>query len=192
MIGAANPIDAPEAYDFVTIQGVNTPGRCKVGEFKRVVDWDVKTGKGTAGATETVKGLPPAKGSIQFFVWESAHFAAWDALLPMLKYDPTKKTKQANSIYHPFLADIDVDSVNIEAIGSWVEVSAGEYARTIEFLEFAPPVNKSVSATPTGASEYASKDPKNGPPGAQPDPAITAMQKEAAALAKEAQKAYGG
>lgn len=187
MIGAANPIDAPEASDVCTIQGVDTPGRCEVGEWKRVVEWDVKTGKGTAGATETVKALPPSKGSVKFWAWTSAHFAAWDSLLPLLVYDPTKKTKNANSIYHPMLADIGVDSVNIESIGSWVHEGGGLYARTIEMLEFAPAATKSATSTPKGADV---NDPSS--PGAKPDPAVTALQQELAKVSAEAQKAFGG
>jgi hypothetical protein len=184
MIGAFNPIDNAEDCDHFVIAGIVTPGRCEVGEFKRVVEWDTKTGKGTAGATETVKGLPPAKGSVKFSAWTSAHFAAWDELLPLLKYDPTKKTKQANIVYHPFLDDIDVSSVNIESIGSWVHEGGQLYTRTIDMLEFAPAVVASAVATPTGAS------PGNGYKSTGPDPAIVAMQKEAADLAGQAQKAY--
>lgn len=186
MIGAFNPIDNAEDWDYVEIVGVKTPGRCEVGEFKRVVEWDVKTGKGTAGATETVKGLPPAKGSIKFFAWTADHFAAWDELLPLLKYDPTKKTKQANEIYHPALDDIDVSSVNIESIGSWVHEGGQMYARTIEMLEFAPPPKASAVATPSGTAG-GTPDPKKG---STPDAATVAMQKQAAELTAQAAKAY--
>ena len=186
MIGAFNPIDNAEDWSKFVIVGRETPGKAEVGEFKRVVEWDVKTGKGTAGATETVKGLPPAKGSVKFFAWTSAHFAAWDDLLPLLKYDPTKKTKQANAIYHPALDDIDVSSVNIESIGSWVHEGGQMYARTIEMLEFAPPPAKSATATPSGTAG-GSPDAKKG---SSADPAIVAMQKQAADLAGQAQKAY--
>lgn len=185
MIGVVNPIDYPEQWDFITIQGMNTPGVCEVGEFKRSVEWDVKAGKGSAGATETVKGLPPAKGSIKFLAWESGHFATWDLLLPKLLYDPTKKTKQANAIYYPSLADIGVDSVNIESISSWVHTGGGLYERVIEFLEFAPPAAASAVATPTSADSADATT-----PGRQPDPAIVALQREAAAHTAEAQRVY--
>ena len=186
MIGAFNPIDYAQNWDGFVIQGVVTPGRCEVTGFKRAVEWDVKLGKGTAGGTETVKGLPPAKGSVKFFAWTAAHFAAWDDLLPLLKYDPTKKTKQANEVYYPSLADIDVNSVNIESISAWEHAGAQLYTRTVDMLEFYPPPPKSATSTPSG-SKGGTPDPKKG---ATPDPAISAMQKQAAELAAQAQKAY--
>jgi hypothetical protein len=77
-----------------------------------------------------------------------------------------------------------VSSVNIESIGSWVHEGGQLYTRTIDMLEFAPAVVASAVATPTGAS------PGNGYKSTGPDPAIVAMQKEAADLAGQAQKAY--
>lgn len=185
MIGVVNPIDHPEQWEFMTLQGVNTPGTVEVTGFKRSVEWDVKGGKGTAGATETVKGLPPAKGSAKFFAWRSSDFAAWDVLLPKLLYDPTKKTKQANAVYYPSLADIGVNSVNIEDIGAWEHEGGGMYTRTLELLEFAPAAQASAVATPTGANSASATT-----PGAPQDPAIVALQKEAAAYTKDAQRAY--
>jgi hypothetical protein len=186
MIGAFNPIDFAQNWDGFVIQGVVTPGRCEVTGFKRAVDWDVKVGKGTAGGTETVKGLPPAKGSVKFYAWEAAHFDAWNELLPQLKYDPTKNTKQANEVYYPSLADIDVNSVNIESISIWEHAGGQLYVRTIEMLEFYPPPAKTVTATPSG-SKGGTPDAKTG---TAPDPAVVAMQKQVADLAGQAQKAY--
>jgi hypothetical protein len=185
-VGALNPIEHPDAWNTFRIQGTDTPGKCEVKGFKRQVEWDIKIGKGTAGATETVKGLPPAKGAVSFWAWVPAHFAAWDALLPKLKFDPTKQTKQANEVYHPALADIDVSSVNIESIGQWEHEGGSLWRRDIEMLEFAPPPTASAVATPTGADAGSASV-----PGAPQDPATVALQKEAAALAKQAQQAYG-
>lgn len=185
-VGALNPIEHPDAWNTVRIQGMDTPGKCEVKGFKRATDWDVKVGKGTSGATETVKGLPPAKGTIDFWAWEIAHFATWDTLITKLNYDPTKQTKQANSIYHPALADINVSSVNVEAIGQWEHEGGNLWRRTLEFLEFAPPPTASAVATPTGADSGSASV-----PGSPQDPATVALQKEAAALTKQAQGAYG-
>lgn len=185
-LGALNPIDNPDACNTVRIQGVDTPGKCEVKGFKRQTDWDIKVGKGTSGATETVKGLPPAKGTLTFWAWESAHFTVWDALLPKLKYDPTKQTKQANGIYFPMLADIDVSSINIESIGMWEHEGGNLWVRVIEAVEFAPPPTASAVATPTGADSGSASV-----PGAPQDPATVALQKEASALTKQAQGVYG-
>ncbi len=183
-IGALNPIANPNAWDVFTIQGQDTPGYCEVTGFKRAVEWDVKSGKGTAGATETVNGLPPAKGTVKFYAWRVSDFTRWDIILPLLKYDPTKKTKQANEVFYPSLADINVSSVNIESIGAWEHQGGGMYTREIEMLEFAPAPNASAVATPTSADGGASTT------GTSPDPATVALQKQVADLTGAAAKAY--
>jgi hypothetical protein len=185
-VGALNPIEQPDAWNTVRIQGMDTPGKCEVKGFSRKVDWDTKVGKGTAGATETVKGLPPAEGTIDFWAWEIAHFAVWDALLTEILFDPTKQTKQANSIFHPALADIGVSSVNVEEIGQWEHEGGTLFRRTLKLLEFAPPPAASATQTPTGADSGSASV-----PGAPQDPATVALQKEAAELTKQAQGAYG-
>ena len=88
--GSIDPIANPEEWDTVSIAQTVSPGVCKVGEFKRANEWDVKKGKGTVGGTLTYVGRPPAKGSITFRLWTSAHFTAWDTFRLALLYDPTK------------------------------------------------------------------------------------------------------
>ncbi len=71
-----DPITHPSAWNVVVFAGtLKTP---------------VKTGKGTAGATETLKGQPPAKGTITFWAWTPAHFAAWNPILDVLRFNPAK------------------------------------------------------------------------------------------------------
>lgn len=87
-----DPITHPDAWDrlaFPTAQLV-TPGKCVVGKWTRDNEYDVKAGKGTQGATETLKQQPPAKGTVTFWAWIPAHFAAWDPILDLLRFDPAK------------------------------------------------------------------------------------------------------
>jgi len=153
MSGQVDPISFPTAWDYIFVGGVINPGVCKVSEFKRAHEFDVKKGKGALGATVTFVGRPPAKGSIQFLLWKSQHFVDWDIFRALLKYDPTKKKVQAIDIYHPSLADIDVNSVVTESIGNIVHEGDGLYSITVEFLEYFPPPNKPAVSTPTGAQQ---------------------------------------
>lgn len=180
--GSINPIDNPQAWDTVTIGQVQSPGVCKVTGFKRQNEWDIKKGKGTLGATTTYVGKPPAKGSITFQLWTAFHFAEWDEFRPLLKYDPTKKAVQAVDIYHPSLADIDLNSVIVENIGAIEHEGQQLYTITVDFIEYFPAPKKSAVGTPTSSSTTQ----KGTTPGSPPDPIADAQQKEIAALLKKA------
>ena len=184
MSGAVNPIDFPQAWDVVLVGGSDSPGVCKVGEFKRAHEFDVKKGKGTLGATITFVGRPPAKGSVTFKLWTADHFTAWDNFRPLLKFDPTKKAIQAIDIYHPALADIDIHSVVTENIGSIVHEGEGLYSIAVDFLEYFPPPKASAIGTPTGSSSTSSAN--GSTPGTPADPVADAQQKEIANLLSQA------
>ena len=95
MAGTApvDPIANPQAWDHITVSGVNSP-LLKDGKIdsKREYKWDVKEGKGAKGATETFVGVPPAKINCTFVLWTPKDFATWDSLAYILTYDPTKST----------------------------------------------------------------------------------------------------
>jgi hypothetical protein len=156
-LGSFDPVTFSQALDVVNLAGIDTPGRAEIGEWKRVNDYDVKVGKGTAGATITLKGQPPAKGSIKFYAWRPDHFARWDTILPLLRWDPAKdKNKQAIGIFHPLLDDIGVSAVMPpESIGSWQHEGGLMFSRTIEFLEFVQPQAANIATTPAGATDAA-------------------------------------
>lgn len=86
-----DPEDDTEAYDHVIFgKDIRTPGRCKVEGFSRDCEYDHKKGKGVKGSTSTLKGLPPAKGKITFWTWTAAQRRAWNPILDLLKFDPSK------------------------------------------------------------------------------------------------------
>jgi hypothetical protein len=91
----------PDALDVVTFNGVDTPGRAEVGDdWARKNAYDKKHGKGTAGATITLQGRPPAEGTITFYVWGTAQRQQWDAdIMPILTKvpRPTQPAAQAAS-----------------------------------------------------------------------------------------------
>lgn len=86
-----DPTTTPNAFDYVVFNDtLKTPGRCRVTGWDRPVEYDHKKGKGTAGAEQTLKGLPPAKGKIEFWTWTPEQRAAWNPILDALKFDQTK------------------------------------------------------------------------------------------------------
>lgn len=143
-----NPISNPQAWDFITVAGVNSPIIKGKLDCKRTYKWDVKEGKGTQGATETFVGVPPVKFSVTFYLYLVDDFRKWDEFRALLTYDPTKKDASAVDIYHPSLADIGVKSVVVESIGAVTYEGNGEYNVTVEFLEYTVPPKASAVSTP--------------------------------------------
>lgn len=180
ILGNVDPYNFPTQWDTIQLGGVQSPGICYVGEFKRSHEWDVKKGKGTLGGTITFVGRPPAKGSIKFLLWQASHFVQWDAFLPQLKYNPTKQTVQAVEIYHPSLAAIDLSQVVTESIGNVIHEGGNLFTITVEFLEYFPPPKTSATSTPTMAQ------PNTDPSANPPDP-YAAQQAQIGQLLQEAQ-----
>ena len=190
--GALNPIDNPQFWDTITIAQAVSPGVCKVSDFKRAHEWDIKKGKGTIGGTVTFVGRPPAKGSITFYLWTPLHFEQWETFRKQLKYDPTKQAVTAVDIFYPSLADVDIKSVVTESIGSIVHEGKQLYSIVVEFLEYFPPPKKSAVSTPDGSksidekSRFATSGGPPDPPGESPDAIGAAKDREIAAHLKKA------
>ena len=182
-----NPIDDPQSYDVVRIDGVENPGIIAPGGisgFKRPTEWDIKKGKGTKGGTATLSQLPPAKGSIKFLLWSAFHFEAWDQIYrKRFKYDSTKKSVSAVDIYHPALATVDIHSVVTESISPPEHEGKGLWSITVEFIEYLPPPKKTATSTPTGSTSNTTGGNKSGK---SDDPIADAQQAEIAALMKQA------
>lgn len=92
-----DPITNPDVFDRVIFGKLATPGKCLVEGWSRDNEYDIKVGRGTAGATETLKGQPPAKGKFTFWAWTAEHFRAWTPILALLKYKPGKGAAQTTA-----------------------------------------------------------------------------------------------
>lgn len=196
-IGLVTPLQFPQYWDKVIIAGVTSPGLARLKEWKRAHDWDVKKGKGTLGATLTFTQKPPAEGQIEFLLWDDGsmnygpyggdHFTAWDNFVPLLKYDPTKKTADAVFIYHPSLDFLDIGSVVTTKIGNPVLVAEGEayYSITVDFIEDYPTPAKNATSNPI--SPTGTVGPPTNPGGNPPPDAPDALQQQIASLLQDAQ-----
>lgn len=183
MSGGIDPFSFPDIWDTVLVSGVKSPGLCKLSNWKRAHEWDVKKGKGTLGAIVTFVGRPPAKGSIEFRLWTAQHFVDWDVFRALLKFDPSKKTIQAIPLYHPALADLEISQVVTENIGAIEHQGQGLYTISVDLIEYFPPPKRSAVGTPTGSKKR--QDPNA--PGTQTDPVSDALQKQIATLMQQAQ-----
>ena len=178
-----NPIINPQAWDFFTIGQKQSPGvLSSVTGWKRTSEFDKKKGKGTKGATMTYVGEPPAEGSFIIQLWRPIDFTEWALFLPLLKYDPTKKTVKAIDIYYPSLADININSVICEHIGAIIHEGRQLYTVTIEMIEYKPVPKSSAVSTADGSVSTQKKT----TPGTPPKSADDEQQAEIARLMKKA------
>jgi hypothetical protein len=181
-----------QAWDTVTVAGVQSPGYCTLSEFSKRSEFDIKKGKGVFGATITYVGRPPAKGSITFYLWTPSHFIDWATFRTLFNYDPTKSEVKPVDIYHPSLDDVGLKSFVAENVEAIKHEGKGLYSCKIDLIEYFPPPKKSAVSTPTssktGADKSAGGAGSGAAPGTIPDPAEAARQAEIARLTEEAKK----
>lgn len=184
-----DPIRYPEDWTIVLAAGQPSPGIVPADGgwtgFDREEKWDVKSGKGTTGATTTRVALEPAKGSFTFWLWTVEQHLAWARWLAIFRYDATKKTGQATTVFHPALVSVQppITSVVMTKHSPIKPDSRGLSIVTIELLEYFPSKPTGAS-TAQGAKQYTQG--KGNDTGTQVDPAIKKLQQQAQALAAQA------
>lgn len=188
--GLINPIEFPQAWDTLSVAGVQSPGIIPPGGVsgaKRTYKYDIKVGKGVKGSTTTFVGVPPAPFTVKFQLWTAKHFARWDLFRDLLKYDPTKKALQAFEVFHPKLSEVDITSVVTTDIGATDDLGSGLYSITVEFLEYLPPPPVSTVSTANG-SKPAPDEWMGADPGDPQKSEIAKAQAQIKELSKAGQK----
>ena len=186
---------------YFRLLGTTSPGtipRGGVRGFKRETGWDIKKGKGTKGATLTLKDQPPCHGSITLQLigpggftsysgqnqstTASRDFLDWDFFVEnVLSINPAIQQGLGGlAIYYPGFASIGLTAVVVAHYTGPEHVGRGLYHCVIDLIEYAPPPAVSIVQTPTSL-----KPDTNGPtPAPKPqDPRIVALQQAIAAAA---------
>jgi hypothetical protein len=174
-----DPLNNPQSWDTVLIAGMQSPGICKLEGFDRDNGWQEKKGKGSLGATLTYVQAPPTKGKIIFILWNAAQFLAWQNFRPFFKYNPKAGTpdRQAVTIYHPALDDVDLNHVVCKKISPVRHMGKGRYHIVVELIEYRP--------TPKQSDVVQSVTLANTNPPATLGPGLGAAQPSAAQKAKQ-------
>lgn len=176
-----DPIKNSNVWHKFQLKGQDSPGTITKGGhkgFKRETGWDVKKGKGTQGATLTLKDQPPAKGSFTLQLITPQDFADWDAfVLNVLSLDAKQQQAQGLAIYYPGLSSIGVTAVVVAHYTAPEHMGKGMYHVTVDLIEWTspPPVN----VTSTASSTATDSDPTTP---VQVDPRIAALQQQIALL----------
>lgn len=173
------------------LSGVSTPGtigRDGMKGFKRKTGWDVKAGKGTAGATLTLKDAPPVEGIVTVQLFTDQDFSDWDSFVSAVLAIPVTD-QQADGLawYYAGHQSIGLTAVVVKYYEGPIHVGRGMYHGVFELLEWSPPpaasIVKTVAATlPDGGSGTSYVK--------QPDPRI--IQANAELQAAVAQRYDGG
>jgi hypothetical protein len=181
-------------WTYFLLRGSPSPGsipRGGIRGFPRETGWDVKKGKGTKGATLTLKDQPPCEGSITlqligpggFYATgqPSTDFAQWDTFVSnVLAISPEQQKAEGLAIFHPAFAAIGLTSVVVKHYTPLEHQGRGLYTATIQMIEWTAPPSVSIVST------VSSNAPDNATPDAvtPQDPRITALQAQIAAASQ--------
>jgi hypothetical protein len=176
-----NPIDNSNLWMYFTLRGIPSPGTIPINGikgFKRETGWDKKAGKGTQGATLTLKTLPPVEGTITLQLITPTDFNNWDIFVSkVLAIAPAKQKASGLAIYHPQFASIGLVSVVVADYTGPEYQGKGKYYATIKLIEWQAPPPVSIVAT-VGQTFPDLPDSDVSPP----NPEIAALQAQIATL----------
>ena len=191
-INAGNPWNAWLVFQ---LGGLTCPGtivRGGIKGFKKRTGWDAKAGKGTAGGTMTIKGLPLCKGSITVQLLTQQDQADLDSFIAAVcAITPSDQSADGLSFYHPsipWLTAVVIGHPGDEGGYTPYEYDKGKLLWTIDLTEWRPPVATSVVATP--ASVAPEQDNGVNQPAAV-DPRIAAKEAELQAVSTNAANTLG-
>ncbi len=179
------PYDNPELFESIVLAGVRSPGSVKLSGHDREVDWDIKTGSGTSGATTTLKAEKLVEFTATFYLVQDIaqgvdDIELWPDFQDLIESSTNGKTPKALDIYHPDLAANRIKSVVKKSIGGVVHDGKGGQTIAVKFLEYRPP--KPKGGSPSGS--------KSKPP-SKPDP-NAAAKAELEKLTKQYQQTPWG
>ena len=171
------------------LSGVLTPGTIAPGGlkgFRRETGWDVKKGKGTKGATLTIKDQPPVEGLVTLQLVTAQDFSDWDLFVSsVLSIDPESQAADGLSWFYPGHVSIGLTDVVVKHYTGVEYHGRGLYHATFELLEWSPPPDASIVRT------VAATAPDEAAPDAVPteDPRIVALEAQIAAQIAAASQA---
>lgn len=136
--------------------GVMAPGSIPRGGlkgFRRQTGFDKKAGKGTQGATLTLKTRPPCEGTITSQLFTAADFTAWDAFVAaVLTIDEGAQQADGLAIYYPAFSSIGLTVVVVEDWTPPEHMGEGLYHVTVKLCEWSQPPAASIVSTVASTS----------------------------------------
>jgi hypothetical protein len=147
-------LETQEAYDYIWLAGMKSPGVVTLSGHDRTLGWDVKKAPGQKGATTTLTGDEPAEFTASFYLVRDDSvgrddFADWPAFDAMIRSSVDGKEPKALDVYNPDLATNGITSVVLKKFGGVKHDGKGGQTIDVVFLEYRPA--KPAGGTPKGS-----------------------------------------
>lgn len=152
----ANPIDNPDLYESLQVDGVRSPGQVTLTDHDRNQKVDVKDADGHGGASVTHKGEQLTQFQASFYlvkdpVLGADDFADWDVFSAKLRGSlPNTGKPKVLILYHPDLLANGITVATVVGISGMKHDGKGGATVVVKFVEHRPPKKK--GGTPTGAA----------------------------------------
>lgn len=138
--------DDPKSWDTLLLGGAELPGVVDIdGSKGRKVD--VKTRKGSDGATLTDNGYDPAKVTIKLRIWTPEQWRLWQIIFPLIDPKRLGSVRVPFDVQHPSLAAIGIRSVYVTTVAV-PKLQGGVLNVTLNAVEWFPEPKKAKAGTP--------------------------------------------
>lgn len=155
-----SPIEFDEVYDRIVLGGIRSPGFVTITGHQRKINWDVKAAKGLAGASTTLKDIPPIEFTCEFYLADAEDYEQWPEFLELINSTVAGPTPKALDIYHPDLVEQGIKSVVKASTEGTKHDGKGGAIKVVKFQEYFPPKKAKGNG---GVNSSASKKKKDDP-----------------------------
>lgn len=178
---AANPMREPGAFNVFRVAGVPLPGIAIVTGCVDESKLDVKSGKGTKGASVNYEGSDPKEFTVTLLLFEEEEYDEWldGNARRVLLTPPEGKEAKAFAVDHPSCLECNITSALKKSVSAAEPQGDGSYRVTIKLQPAPPP--KPSSGTPSGTAAKPAW--QQAPAQSEADAAIDELTKQVQALA---------
>lgn len=152
--------------DALRCGGDYSPGLAVVRRAGIPVKWDKRSGYGYAGAWVIYTGDDLSEFEVEFTLTTQTQVTEWKAwrkkyltkasqVSSSAAFLPSPVQPKAIGVYHPILAEVEIDKVVWKHIHQFDQPANGRWVKVVEFIQFKPP--KPLLGRPNGATPAAQK-----------------------------------
>lgn len=150
-----NPYQFPE--NKIILEGRKSPGLADVAGAGTPRNWEERKGYGLSGATLWFTGHGLANFTVKLRFYEVSDWEDWHDWKDIVKRAPFGKLPKAKDIYHPLLADLDINRVVVTDVRQAEQIDDGVWEVPIDFRQHR--ALKHTLAKPKGSNDKPPADP---------------------------------